>query len=146
MISEVVSSPNNRWIKTARDLAVSARARHKAGLVFLEGIHLCEAFLNSEHSGMPTDAEVMLIGQAFYESAVAQTLAQAWQARNGRVVMLLDKLFSEITQVEHGPAIAMLVATPVSVATEHGGSLAHDIVYLTPATRVPFYALLLPVE
>jgi RNA methyltransferase, TrmH family len=130
MISEVVSSPNNRWIKAARDLATSSRARSKAGLIFLEGLHLCEAFLKSEFSNLPVDTEVMLVGQAFYETAIAQACVSAWQSRNGRVVLLLDKLFDEITQVENGPAIAMLVLTPEPLGNSIKRSSNQDMVYL----------------
>jgi RNA methyltransferase, TrmH family len=130
MISEVVSSSNNRWIKAARDLATSSRARSKAGLIFLEGLHLCEAFLESPLSNSPVDVEVMLVGQAFYETAAAQTCVSHWQSRNGKVVLLLDKLFSEITQVENGPAIAMLVLTPEYFVTPTTRSSNQDVVYL----------------
>jgi RNA methyltransferase, TrmH family len=130
MISEVVSSPNNRWIKAARELATSSRARSKAGLIFLEGVHLCEAFLGTHHSVLPADTEVMLIGQAFFETSAAQACVSAWQSRNGKVVMLLDKLFSEITQVENGPAIAMLVLTPEHILDTRNKAANQDIVYL----------------
>jgi RNA methyltransferase, TrmH family len=130
MISEVISSPNNRWIKAARDLANSARARTKSGLIFLEGIHLCEAFLQSNFSTLPSDQEVLLVGQAFYESTAAQALVNAWHTRQGRVVMLLDKLFAEITQVENGPAIAMLVTIPEFNLDETHTCTSNDIVYL----------------
>jgi RNA methyltransferase, TrmH family len=130
MISEVVSSPSNRWIKVARDLATSSRARSKAGLIFLEGVHLCESFLASQFANSPADTEVMLVGQAFYETAAAQACISTWQSRNGRVVLLLDKLFSEITQVENGPAIAMLVLTPEPVLNTRGRSVNQDVVYL----------------
>jgi RNA methyltransferase, TrmH family len=130
MISEVISSPNNRWIKLARDLATSSRARSKSGLIFLEGLHLCEAFLESQFSTTPVDSEVMLVGQAFYETTAAQTCLSAWISRNGRVVMLLDKLFNDITQVENGPAIAMLVLTPELSANTKRESTSRDIVYL----------------
>jgi RNA methyltransferase, TrmH family len=130
MISEIVSSPNNRWIKTARDLATSSRARNKAGLIFLEGLHLCEAFLQSPRSGSPADTEVMLIGQAFFETAAAQTCVNSWQSINGKVILLLDKLFSEITQVENGPAIAMLVLTPEHFVNPSSRSANQDIVFL----------------
>jgi RNA methyltransferase, TrmH family len=130
MVSEVVSSPNNRWIKAARDLATSSRARSKAGLIFLEGVHLCEAFLASQFSISPADTEVLLVGQAFFETPAAQACIGAWQSRNGRVVLLLDKLFSEITQVENGPAIAMLVLTPDPFLNTRGRSANQDVVYL----------------
>jgi RNA methyltransferase, TrmH family len=130
MVSEVVSSASNRWIKAARDLATSSRARNKTGLIFLEGVHLCESFLATQFSNLPADTEVMLVGQAFYETAAAQACISAWQSRNGRVVLLLDKLFSDISQVENGPAIAMLVLTPELVRNPRNRSLNQDIVYL----------------
>jgi RNA methyltransferase, TrmH family len=130
MISEVVSSSSNRWIKSARELATSSRARSKAGMIFLEGVHLVEAFLESRFSSSPLDSEVMLVGQAFFDSAVAQKLVSNWQSRKGRVVLLLDKLFSDITQVENGPAIAMLVLTPELLIGTSSRLSNQDIVYL----------------
>jgi RNA methyltransferase, TrmH family len=132
MVSEVVSSASNRWIKTARDLASSSRARAKTGLIFLEGIHLCDAYLSSGYASFPTNIEVMLVGQAFYETGAAQSLISTWQSKNGRVVLLLDKLFEEITQVENGPAIAMLVLMPQAElnAKAKTATANTDIVYL----------------
>jgi RNA methyltransferase, TrmH family len=133
MISEIISSPNNRWIKSATDLATSTKARKKSGLMFLEGMHLCEAFLQSGLSEFPSSDEVLLIGQDYFESANAQSLLAAWQDRNGKVVMLLDKLFGTITQVENGPAIAMIVLTPMSAVLQDWTQpkiKIRDIVYL----------------
>jgi RNA methyltransferase, TrmH family len=141
MISEIISSPSNRWIKAARDVATSQKARNKTGLMFLEGVHLCEAYLNAQNNvrtsaqtSLQTDAhanpEAMLIGQDYFDSAQAGELVQLWQARNGKVVVLLDKLFSEITQVENGPAIAMLVATPDVQVFLRGAKKNADVVFL----------------
>jgi RNA methyltransferase, TrmH family len=133
MISELISSPSNRWIKLATDLASSSKARKKSGLMFLEGIHLCESFLQSGLSEFPNADEVLLVGQAFFDTPNAQPLVAAWQDRNGKVVMVLDKLFASITQVENGPAIAMIVLTPESAALQDWSqpkAKLKDIVYL----------------
>ncbi len=84
----------------------------------------------SQFSISPIDTEVLLVGQAFFETSGAQACISAWQSRNGRVVLLLDKLFSEITQVENGPAIAMLVLTPEPVLNTRSRSVNQDVLYL----------------
>jgi RNA methyltransferase, TrmH family len=141
MISEIISSPSNRWIKAARDVATSQKARNKTGLMFLEGVHLCEAYLNvqsvqsddrkNHHQTIDqANSEAMLIGQDYFDSDQANPLVLLWQARNGKLVVLLDKLFKEITQVENGPAIAMLVATPTSEVVSQGAKQKADVVFL----------------
>ena len=52
MSSRVISSRENPQYKQIRQLASSAQARRKAGLTVLDGVHLCETWL--QHKGAPS--------------------------------------------------------------------------------------------
>ena len=51
MSARVISSRENPQYKQIRQLASSAQARRKAGMTLLDGVHLCDAWL--QHCGAP---------------------------------------------------------------------------------------------
>jgi RNA methyltransferase, TrmH family len=113
-VSTVVTSMSNQWIKLCKEVATSNRARVEHKVVFLEGIHLCETYLKCVSFSKEPEASqlcLMLIGESHQYSREVASLRAFW---SGRTLVASDKVFASISQVQNGPAIAMLVATPVS--------------------------------
>ena len=109
MSTRVISSRENPQYKQIRQLATSAQARRKAGTTLLDGVHLCEAWL--QHKGAPA---VCVAGEnARANPEVAAVVAQCEQL-GADCVWLPDALFAPLSQVDHGVALLFVVPTPVS--------------------------------
>jgi TrmH family RNA methyltransferase len=114
-----IVSRDNALFREVMDLAHSARERRRLGRSLLEGVHLCEAYL--DRVGPPRAALVTDAGLAHPE--VAPLLA-----RHGVVPTLIaDELFVSISSVQHGVGLAAIVDTPRPALPD---TIAGDAVYL----------------
>lgn len=106
-----ISSRDNPQYKQLRQLAASSQARRKTGLTLLDGVHLCQAWL--QHRGAPA---LCVVGEGMRgHPEVAAVLAQC--ERIGADCLLLpDALFTPLSQVEHGVALLFVVPMPRPVA------------------------------
>lgn len=107
MSAKFISSRDNPLYKELRQLADSSQARRKAGRSLLDGVHLCEAYL--EHQGKPVLCVVAEDSQANPE--VAGVLARCKKAQVP-TVMLSAALYRGIQVVEHGVGILFMIDTP----------------------------------
>jgi TrmH family RNA methyltransferase len=99
-----VTSRDNPFYKELKHLAGSSQALRKAGRSLLDGVHLCQAYLD-------------LVGQPVHcvvsEGALANPEVAAIVDRvQGPVTALPDALFGALSQVEHGIHLLFLVDTP----------------------------------
>lgn len=106
-----ISSRENPRYKELKRLAASPAARHQAGVTLLDGLHLCEAWLN--RCGMPVDC---IVAQSELALGAVATLLE--RVDPGLIVILDDALFGPLAQVEHGPRILFLIRIPHPAATE----------------------------
>lgn len=114
-----IVSRDNPLFRELLGLAESARERRRQGASLIEGIHLCEAYL--DRHGAPRTAAVA-------ESARDMPEVARLTARLERAPALLsDSLFKAISAVEHGVGIAFVVDTPRPALPE---TLETDAVYL----------------
>jgi TrmH family RNA methyltransferase len=104
---KTVSSRENAFYKELKQLATSSQARRKAGLSILDGVHLCQAWLDLK--GLP--AHCVVSEGALANPEVAGIVARV-EAGRGHVTALPDALFGAISQVEHGVNLAFVVDTP----------------------------------
>ncbi|CAN5383667.1 RNA methyltransferase [soil metagenome] len=104
-----ISSRDNPQYKELKQLASSSRARRLAGRTLLDGIHLCEAYL--QHVGMPVLCIVNESFQSHFE--VAAILARCGQGKV-QCVVLPESLYNVLSQVEHGVGLLFAIATPAS--------------------------------
>jgi RNA methyltransferase, TrmH family len=102
---KAISSRDNPLYKELKQLAGSASARRKAGRTLLDGIHLCEAYL--QYAGMPVSCVVGDSWQAHPE--VAAILAHC----TAQAIVLPDALYQAISQVEHGVGLMFVIDTPL---------------------------------
>jgi len=122
-----IQSRDNAHYKQLRQWAGSAQARRKAGMTLLDGVHLCEAWL--QHRGLP--ALCVVAESALSHPEVAALVAHceavsttqpdhSINATTAAVECLLlpDALFAPLGQVEHGVGILFAVTVPQSTGSE----------------------------
>jgi len=114
-----IVSRENPLFRELAQLAASSRERRRQGASLLEGVHLCQAWL--DRHGPPPTAIVSETGAAHPEVALLAGRLPA------PPVMLSDALFGAISAVEHGVGVAFVVTTPRPALP---AAIDHDAVYL----------------
>lgn len=104
---KTITSRDNPSYKEWRQLATSSQARRKAGLSLLDGVHLCQSWLDLR--GQP--AHCVVAEAALQHPEVAAIVARCAQA-GAPVTALPDALYGALSQVEHGVGVLFLVPTP----------------------------------
>ena len=107
MTAKTITSRDNPLYKELKHLATSSQARRRANRTLLDGVHLCEAYL--QKVGHPplcvVSEEALLNGEAvtiFEECAEGST----------QRIVLPQNLFHALSQVEHGVDILFVIDTP----------------------------------
>lgn len=114
-----IVSRDNPLFREVMDLAHSARERRRLGRSLIEGIHLCEAYLN--RVGPPQAVLATDAGLAHPEVATLLTRHRIVP------VLIAEELFVPISSVQHGVGVAMVVDTPRPALPD---TIAGDAVYL----------------
>lgn len=130
-MSRKVRSRDNPGFRHLLRITTSARQRRTLGVSFIEGIHLCQSYL--QRHGVPRQVVVTESAMAHDEvrqlldhcEALAQApaiVAPARQAADGqgawadlpggRFIELAQGLFTELSQLEHPVGIAFVIETP----------------------------------
>jgi TrmH family RNA methyltransferase len=107
MTLKSITSRDNPLYKELKQLATSSQARRKAGRTLLDGVHLCEAYL--QQAGMPALCVVSEEAQTHPE--VAAILARCEAARVN-CIALPQALYHAVSQVEHGVDLLFAIDTP----------------------------------
>jgi len=111
-----IESSLNPFFRDLRELASSARHRRSLGLSVIEGMHLLETFLAS--GGTPTQLYLperslgLLEGGARAASASAAPMRRLIESAGVAPVVLSDRLFASVSQVENGPGPIAVIHTP----------------------------------
>jgi TrmH family RNA methyltransferase len=113
MTIKPISSRDNPLYKELKHLASSSQARRKAGRTLLDGVHLCEAYL--QYIGAPPLCVVSETGLAHQE--VAAIVARC-EAASARCIMLPDTLYGALSQVESGVGLLFVIDTPQTAMPE----------------------------
>ncbi|MDY0973551.1 RNA methyltransferase [Massilia sp. CFBP9012] len=104
---KTISSRDNAFYKDLKSLATSSQARRKAGQSLLDGVHLCQSWLDLR--GAPRHCVVS-------EGALGNREVQAIVARcdtlRAPVTALPDALFNAVSQVEHGVHLLFVIDSP----------------------------------
>jgi len=119
---KTITSRENPLYKELKQLATRPPVRRRMGRTLLDGVHLCEAYL--EHVGNPVWCVVGERGERNPE--VARILA-ASAARQASCIRLPDALYRALSQVENGVDLLFIIETPVK---EQAGSLSQGAVLL----------------
>jgi len=103
---KLITSRDNTLYKELKHLATSSQARRKSASTLLDGVHLCQAYL--ENFGQPVWCVVNEASQQHPE--VAQLFRQSAQR-----LVLSDSLYQSLSQVEHGVGIFFVIQIPAPV-------------------------------
>ncbi|QBE65741.1 TrmH family RNA methyltransferase [Pseudoduganella lutea] len=104
---KTITSRDNAQYKELKHLATSAHALRKAGRTLLDGVHLCETWLQLR--GQP---EQCIVSDSGLRHPEVVALVAKLEAAHGRVLQLPDALYEPLSQVEHGVGILFLVEMP----------------------------------
>jgi TrmH family RNA methyltransferase len=104
---KTISSRDNPFYKDLVKLASSSQARRKAGRTLLDGVHVCQSWL--ELRGAPSHCVVS--EGALQHPEVADIVARC-EGLRAHVTALPDALFGALSQVEHGVHLLFMVETP----------------------------------
>jgi TrmH family RNA methyltransferase len=110
---KTITSRDNALYKDLKQLATSSQARRKAGQTLLDGVHLCQAWL--QQRGAPRHC--IVAESALRDPEVAAVLAEA-EALHAPCTMLPDALYGALSQVEHGVGLLFLIDTPAGHAPQ----------------------------
>jgi len=101
---KTITSRDNPFYKELKQLAGSSQALRRAGRSLLDGVHLCQSWLDLR--GQPQHCIVS-------EGALANPeVAGIVDRVEAGVTVLPDALFGALSQVEHGVHVLFLVETP----------------------------------
>ena len=143
-----IQSRDNAQYKQLRQWASSAQARRKSGMTLLDGVHLCEAWL--QHRGVP--ALCVVAESALSHPEVAALVAQCESNTNSNAksnsntnstagvaecVLLPDALFTPLGQVEHGVGILFAVKVPDTAGSSHASPSLQNAALLLDSVQDP---------
>ena len=111
MSSKAVTSRDNPQYKQLRQLATSAQARRKQGKTLLDGVHLCDAWL--QHRGAP---ELCVFADGALSHSEVSVIVGRCKDMGVDCLQLPDALYSSLSQVEHGVALLFVVPVPLAKA------------------------------
>jgi TrmH family RNA methyltransferase len=104
---KTITSRDNPLYKELKHLAGSSQARRKAGQTLLDGVHLCQSYLQLR--GVPQHCIVS--DAALSNPEVADVVMQCENA-HAHVTAMPEALYNALSQVEHGIGVMFLIATP----------------------------------
>ena len=104
---KTITSRDNPLYKELKHLATSSQARRKAGRTLLDGVHLCQSYLQLR--GAPV--QCIVSESALANPEVAELVMQCEHA-HAHCTAMPDALYQAISQVEHGVGLMFLIDTP----------------------------------
>lgn len=102
-----ISSRDNPLYKELKHLATSSQARRKAGRTLLDGVHLCEAYL--QHVGLPQQC---IVGESAVRHVEVKPLIARLETQKTECIVLPDALFHALSQIEHGIDLLFVIDIP----------------------------------
>lgn len=109
---KTITSRDNAQYKELVKLAGSSSARRKAGRTLLDGVHLCQSFLQLR--GLP---EQCVVSESALLNPEVMDIVGQLEAKHAHVLGLPDALYNAVSQVEHGVGVMFLIATPERAVT-----------------------------
>jgi RNA methyltransferase, TrmH family len=140
-----IQSRDNDRYKQLKQWASSAQARRKSGMTLLDGVHLCEAWL--QHRGVPALCVVAesVLNHPEVAAIVAQCESNASlnnsnlnsNAGAAECVVLSDALFTPLGQVEHSLGILFAVKVPDVAVSGHATPSLKNAALLLDSVQDP---------
>ncbi|KAB8044547.1 TrmH family RNA methyltransferase [Janthinobacterium aquaticum] len=104
---KTITSRDNAQYKDLVKLAGSTQARRKAGRTLLDGVHLCQSYLQLR--GLP---EQCIVAEGALHNPEVMDIIGQLESQRAQVLALPDALYKAVSQVEHGVGLMFLIATP----------------------------------
>lgn len=109
-----ITSSQNDIYKDLKQLAGSTKHRKRSNRTILEGIHLCESYL--QRVGQPL---LCVYSHSAPDNEEAAALIDTCDAHNTPSILLSDNHFQAISGVEHGIGILFVISVPSVTPTAH---------------------------
>jgi len=122
MTIKAITSRDNPQYKELKQLATSSQARRKAGRTLLDGVHLCETYL--QQVGAPVLYVFSDQAQAHPEATI---IIERCMGMGAQGLMLPAAMFHPLSQVAHGIELLFVIETPHPAAP---ASINRDAVLL----------------
>lgn len=106
-MSKKISSSDNAVYKELKELSSSARARKLAGRTLLDGINLCQAYI--DHRGAPA---MCVVSESACENIDVMSLMQYCVERDVTCIVLSDGLYKTLSVVDAHVGVIFVVMTP----------------------------------
>jgi TrmH family RNA methyltransferase len=104
---KIISSRDNALYKELKQLAGSSQARRKAGRTLLDGVHLCQSYLQLR--GAPP---LCVAAEGALRNAEVADIVARCEAARAPCVALPDALYGALSQVDNGVGIVFVIDTP----------------------------------
>jgi TrmH family RNA methyltransferase len=104
---KTITSRDNPLFKELKLLATSSQARRKAGRSLLDGVHLCQTYL--EQAGMPP---LCVVGEGSVMLPEVAAIVERCEAARVQCMVFPDALYNTLSQVENGIGVLFVVDTP----------------------------------
>lgn len=104
---KIIESVQNKLYKELKKLAANNTARTKAGKIVLEGVHVCQMYL--EHVGAP---EYCVVAESVVQDTEIVELIIACEANGARILCVPDTLFRGLSSVDTGVSVVFFANTP----------------------------------
>lgn len=106
-----ISSRENPLYKEVKLLASNSQARRKTGRTLLDGVHLCEAYLES--AGAPF---LCVVSESSMDHPEVSGILKRCEAAGVSCIKLSDSMYQVLSQVEHGIGLLFVIDTPYRTA------------------------------
>jgi TrmH family RNA methyltransferase len=104
---KTISSRENPLYKELKLLATSSQARRKAGQTLLDGVHLCQTYL--ELAGKPV---LCIVSEDSLTHPEVAGIIRECEAARVQCISLPVALYQVLSQVEHGIGLLFVIDTP----------------------------------
>jgi TrmH family RNA methyltransferase len=104
---KTISSRENPLYKELKQLAGSSQARRKAGRTLLDGVHLCQAYLQLR--GVPLHC---IVSESALANPEVADIVMRCENEHVHCTVMPDALYQALSQVEHGVGLMFLIDTP----------------------------------
>lgn len=104
---KTITSRDNTLYKELKRLSAHSQARRKAGRTLLDGVHLCQAYL--QRGGMPL---LCVVAEASLALPDVQAMAARCESDGVQTLSLPDALYNPLSQVENGVGLFFLINLP----------------------------------
>jgi RNA methyltransferase, TrmH family len=108
-----VSSRDNSVYKDVKRLATSSHARRQGGRTLLDGVHLCESYL--QHVGFPL---LCIISETSLSHPEVLSILARCEEKRTQCLFLSESLYRAVSQVENGIDLLFVIDIPETTMPE----------------------------